>query len=334
MSGLEIIWLVMGAGLIAYVLTGGADFGGGVWDLLASGPRAAEQRHSVEEALAPIWEANHVWLSFLIVLLFTVYPKAFSAMSIALHIPITLALLGIIMRGAAFVFRSYGHETEGSRARWGRVFAWASALTPVLLGMILAALSSGAIVLDNGHVASGFFAGWTSMFAVALGLFALALFALLAAVYLTVEAPPHLANDFRWRALVTQAAAGPLAFVVFLLGAYKDIPLMRNMLNAGWFWPLQVATAALAMAAIWCLWVRRYRWARAATMSQVGLVVLGWGLGMDKHLILPALEMTRAGTRAETINALLPALGLGALILAPSLWYLFRVFKASSLRFF
>src|SRR5689334_4940258 len=121
----------MVAALCAYVITGGADFGGGVWDLLASGPRREEQRALISRSLAPIWEANHVWLIVVVVMVFTAFPAAFSTIAIVLHIPLTLMLVGIVARGSAFVFRSYGAANDSARHRWGAVFAIASTVTPV-----------------------------------------------------------------------------------------------------------------------------------------------------------------------------------------------------------
>ena len=131
--------------LNAYVLLAGADFGGGVWDFFARGDRRRAQRDLISHAIAPIWEANHVWLILVIVLLFTCFPAAFSTIAIMLHIPLTLMLLGIVLRGSAFIFRSYGSEQDASQQRWGRVFAIASIVTPVLLGMCVGAVATGAV---------------------------------------------------------------------------------------------------------------------------------------------------------------------------------------------
>ncbi len=328
MSGETLIFLVMGAGFVAYVLTGGADFGGGVWDLLASGPRKRPQREAVEQAIAPIWEANHVWLIFVIVVMFTVFPRAFAVLGTALHIPIALALVGIVMRGAAFTFRAYGLQPEPARERWGHVFAWSSALTPVFLGTTLAGVSSGAIRVTDGAVTTGFLAGWTTPFAWGVGLFTLALFALLAAVYLAREVTdPALADDFRRRALVAEGVAAALAAFVFWR-ASVDAPLLFERLSASpWTWPVQGATALAALTAIATLWTRRFGLARLAAATQVGLVVVGWGLAMGDWLIVPDVRLGDAGGRPEVIEALLPALAFGVALLAPSLWFLFRVFK-------
>ena len=123
----EIVAAVMVLALNAYALTGGADFGGGVWDLLARGPGREAQRSLIAEQIAPIWEANHVWLILVVVVLFTAFPAVFAALGTVLHIPLTLMLLGIVARGSSFVFRSYGKHDDASQQRWGRVFAVASA---------------------------------------------------------------------------------------------------------------------------------------------------------------------------------------------------------------
>jgi len=122
-------------GVVVYAVTGGADFGGGIWDLLASGKRAKEQRLEIARAIGPIWEANHVWLIFVIVLTFSCFPPVFAAISTALYIPLSLILAGITLRGAAFIFRAYAHDVVNAQRNWGAVFAVSSALTPVLFGM-------------------------------------------------------------------------------------------------------------------------------------------------------------------------------------------------------
>ncbi len=130
--------LLLAAALNAYVLFGGADFGGGVWDLLASGPRQRRQREVIGHAIGPIWEANHVWLILAIVLTFTCFPPVFARLGIVLHIPLTLMLVGIVLRGSAFTFRSYDDEHDAAQLRWGRIFSSASVMTPLLLGICMA----------------------------------------------------------------------------------------------------------------------------------------------------------------------------------------------------
>src|SRR5438477_649847 len=129
--------------LVLYALSGGADYGGGMWDLLASGPRARAQREAIEHAIGPIWEANHVWLILVVVVLFTAFPLAFAAIMTALHIPITAALLGIVLRGSAFAFRKYDARDDAVHRRWSTLFGSASFFTPFALGVSLGALASG-----------------------------------------------------------------------------------------------------------------------------------------------------------------------------------------------
>ena len=150
-----------------YFLFGGADLGGGVWDLLASGPRAARQRAAVERAIGPIWEVNHIWLIFVVVILFAAFPPAFAAMAVALHVPLTLFLVGVVLRGAAFAFRGFDTRGDVAERRWGLVFSAASTVAPLLLGMAVGALVSGRIRVARGPdglgvVTSGFFAPWRS----------------------------------------------------------------------------------------------------------------------------------------------------------------------------
>src|SRR6266542_2091473 len=151
---------VMFCTLVIYAVLAGADFGAGVWDLLSRGPRSASQRRAVAEAIGPVWEANHVWLIFLIVLLFTCFPSAYAAASTALFWPLHLVLIGIVLRGAAFVFRAYGATTIGAKAVWSRIFGAASALTPMLLGMCLGAVSAGGIRVKGGALLSESLSAW------------------------------------------------------------------------------------------------------------------------------------------------------------------------------
>ena len=215
----EVVAALMVVALNAYVLTGGADFGGGVWDLAASGERREAQRAHVAESLAPIWEANHVWLIVVVVMLFTGFPAGFSTIAIVLHIPLTAMLVGIVLRGSGFIFRSYGSATEGARRRWGAVFAAASIITPLFLGLIIGALVSGTVGQASLHIADPrasfsdiYLTPWASPFPIAIGVVALAMFAYLAAVYLAWNAPtPQLSDDFRRRALTAAAVVFVLA---------------------------------------------------------------------------------------------------------------------------
>jgi len=312
------------ASLVLYALLGGADFGGGIWDLLASGPRRREQRELVEHAIGPIWEANHVWLILVVVVLFTGFPAAFAAISIALFVPLVLLLLGIVLRGAAFTFRTYDVREDRVQARWGLVFSGSSVLAPVVLGVVVGALSSGRLrVAADG--AEPF--AWVAPFPLSVGLFAAALFAYLAATYLAVEAQGLLREDFRHRAV----ASGVAVFLCAALSgalSWREAPLVfEGLTRRPWSVPFHVATGAAAVAALGLLATRRVRAARAAAAVQVALVVLGWGASQYPYVLVPDLTLASASGPRATQVALLWALGGGALLLFPSLYVLFRVFK-------
>jgi cytochrome d ubiquinol oxidase subunit II len=319
--------------LILYALMGGADFGGGMWNLLAVGPRAARQRKAIAEAIGPIWEANHVWLILVVVLLFTGFPLGFAGMMTALNIPLTAMLIGIVLRGSAFIFRKYDSESDAVQRHWSAVFGIASVLTPFSQGVILGALTTGQIRIVNGQVVTGFFAGWLTLFALACGIFALGLFAFLAATYLTLDTKdqPDLQNDFRVRALWSGLALAPIAGVVFLTSK-QGAPQMYNGLTH-WWAPLLVAwTSVVSIVALVALWRRWFALARIAAIGQVTLILVGWCLAQYPNLITPDVTVNNAHAPEITLRLLVLALGAGAIVLLPSLAFLFHIFKGKGSR--
>ncbi len=324
----EVIAFITLAALTLYALMGGADFGGGVWDLLAHGPRAKRQREAIANAIGPVWEANHVWLILVIVLLFTAWPKAFAAIMTALHIPITAMLLGIVLRGTAFIFRKYDLKKDDVQRRWSRVFGISSAFTPIVQGMILGSLTTGAIRVENGIIVTGFFAGWLTPFAFACGGFALVLFAFIAAAYLTVDTAhdPEVQNDFRIRAMVSGLALAPISAIVFFTSK-TNAPYMNDGLTNWWAPLLLLATTLCAVAALIALWCGRFSLARVAALCQVITILFGWALAQYPHLIYPDLNIRNTAAPEITLRLLLIVLSVGAVVLLPSLYYLFHLFK-------
>lgn len=300
-------------GLVIYALTGGADFGGGVLDALARGPRGAAQRTAIESALAPVWEANHVWLIFVVVVLFTAFPPAFARIGIELHIPVTVLLIAIVLRGAAFVFRQYGPERN--QTSWGRVFAWSSIVASTFLGVVLGALTAGG--------------SWFGPLPLVVGLLAVVMFAFLAATYLTVEVgDTALRADFRRQAIYAGGALAIMAPAAAACAWFTARPFARDLLA----WPLigVVALGAWALAiALVCLRTRRHRLARVAAVTTVALVLSGWAFAHYPLLVAPDLTIASTAAPRATLSALVPVLLIGSLILLPSLWWLMRVFKAS-----
>ena len=334
MFGLE-IWIagVMLISLIIYMLTGGADFGGGIWDLFATGHRAKSQRNLITNALAPIWEANHVWLIVIIVLLFAAFPAAFATIGTALHIPLTLMLFGIVLRGAAFVFRTYDDQSETTHLRWSRVFAIASVITPIMLGVSLGAVASGTIHVnvESGRVDTDFISSWFAPFPFAIGFFTLTLCGLLAAVYLTLETDdPELQEDFRMRALIAAFGVGLMAGISFLLSAEGAPSIRRGLSNSVWSIPFHILTGLVAIWAIWAIWKRHYQFARVLVPIQVVLIIFGWGFAQFPYLVSPNLTFSNTAAPDSVLRPILVVVVFGVIILIPAFWYLYAVFKGKS----
>ena len=305
-----VLWLA----LTAYAVLAGADFGGGVWDLLATGKRATAQRRAVADAMGPVWEANHVWLIFMVTGLFTCFPVPFGMLALALYLPFTIALIGIVLRGAAFAFRAHGREAVGGATAWGVVFGAASIIAPVFMGMALAAVVSGSPER------------WLTPFGVLLGLLGASLCAYLAAAYLTVETEgTELESDFRLRAIGSGLVSGVLA-IACLAAAPVAAPTLAGALF-GRGLPLLVLALLNGPVALGAVWLSRPRIARIAVAAQVTFVLWAWAVGQWPYLIPPRVTIDMSAAPAATLTAWLIAVAAGMAVLLPSLYYLFRVFK-------
>jgi cytochrome bd ubiquinol oxidase subunit II len=261
----------------------------------------------------------------------------FAALGTVLHIPLTLMLLGIVARGSSFVFRSYGARDDASQRRWGRVFAVASVVTPLLLGVIVGSIVSGAAGsaaarlpvtpgADSPSYASLYVAPWLAPFPLALGVLALSMFAFLAAVYLAVR-EPALRDAFRRRALWSEGTMFVAAFGALGV-AGMTTPHVMGGLTRGGALALQLAIAFSALAAIWALYERRWRFARVAAAAQVSLILWGWVLVQAPYVLPPTFTIRNAAAPRITLELLVGALVAGAVLLLPALAYLFRTFTA------
>ncbi len=225
---LEVVILVtIGGGLTLYWLLGGADFGGGVWDLLAIGPLRERERALISDAIGPVWEANHVWLIFVVTGLLAAFPSAFASLGFALYVPFSIAIGGIVFRGAAFAFRSWGDRGSTWQRTWTRVFGVASIVTPLALGAAAGAVASGRIRVAASTVVAPLWGSWTGPLSIVTGLLALASCAFLAASYLTVEATQrddHVMEEVFRRRRVTAAVARD---------AHTSVAL-RSAVGRGW----------------------------------------------------------------------------------------------------
>jgi len=273
------------------------------------------------------------------VMLFTAFPVAFGVLSTVLHLPLTVMLLGIVLRGSAFVFRSYGSKDHTTRHRWGAAFASASVITPIVLGMIVGAVASGRVGVAGARVEAASFseiyiAPWFGAFPLAVGFFALSLFAMLAAVYLTIEARDEdLRGDFRTRALAAAGAVFVFALLALILAQGSAPRVARGISGSAWSWVLHFCTGTSAIVAIASLWTRRYRLARVAAGAQVSFILWGWALSQFPYIVPETLTIRAAAAPTITLELLLGGLAVGALVLIPSLRYLFKTFagKATTL---
>lgn len=323
---LGLLWV----GMTLYVLLGGADFGGGVWDLLASGARRERQRGLIADAIAPVWEANHVWLIFVLTGLLAAFPTVFADLSVALYLPFSLVLLGIVFRGAAFAFRAHGDRGSTWQMTWTRVFGVASIVSPFLLGAAAASIASGRIHVVDGRVDAGLVSAWTSPLSLFAGLFAVAICAYLASTFLVVEAvargDAELERDYRTRAIAAGIVAGLLAAAGLLLVRSEAPVLWDGMTERGL--PLVALSAAGGIASIGAMSRGAYRIARAGAAVAVGAVLWGWGAAQWPYLIVPDVTAEAAAAPEDTVRLVAIGFTVGGLLLAPSLLVLFRVFKA------
>ncbi|KWX04142.1 cytochrome D ubiquinol oxidase subunit II [Carbonactinospora thermoautotrophica] len=318
-----VMLLLLLTGATCYLLLGGADFGAGLWHLAArwSRHRRAEQE-VIEHAMGPVWETNHVWLIFILVVAWTSFPLAFAAVSEAYWVPLGIAALGIIARGAAFAFRK---AADDPRSAYALVFAVSSVVTPYCLGAV-----AGGIAAQRATGAD--LANWWNPTSVYAGLLLVGACAYLAAVYLTADARrshgPELAAVFRRRALVTGVVVGALA----LAGpgvVRADAPALYAALTGRGGWLIATSATCGALSLV-LLWLRRYALVRIAAALTVATLLWGSAVATYPHLGHPDLTVATAGANPIVLAAVLVALGLGALILVPSLAWLYRLFQGSA----
>ena len=326
MSPEEIAAAVAVAAVVLYAAFGGADFGGGIWTLLASGPRREAQRNALERAIGPVWETNHVWLILLIVTLFVVFPAAYAAIFTALYVPLFLALLGIVARGAAFAFRHYSDRESALNQTALQAFSVASLLTPFALGLSVGAVTGGRITVVDGAVESGPFAGWLRPFALMCGLIGLLVSAFVAAAYMVPRTEGDLQDDFRRRAILASLALGA-ATTVAIPVAFLDAEEFARRLERSPVIAAMALTALLGLAGLAALLRRRARLAPPLAAATVAGVVIAWALALNPDIILPGLTIEAAAAPSITVKSFLYSLPVGAAILVPSLLLLYLTFS-------
>jgi cytochrome bd ubiquinol oxidase subunit II len=331
------------AGMTAYTVLAGADFGAGLWTLLAVGgsARARRIRDEARHAMGPVWEANHVWLIFVLVIAWTAYPVAYGSITSTLAAPLLIAAIGIIFRGAAYALRG---ALDGSRLA-EYLFALSSVLTPFALGTAVGAIAIGRVPVGNalGNPVTS----WLNPACVLIGALAVVFSGYLAAVYLAADSRRHsrsagevagageavgaggddgaLAEDFRRRALAAGLVCGALALAGLLV--------MRNSglnLTHGFALVLVCVSAASGLATLLLCWWYRFELARVTAALAVAAVVVGWAAGQAPRF-LPGLTVAQAAASRSTLVALIIAVGCGAVVLVPSLALLYTLYLRGQL---
>ena len=304
--------------IAAYALFGGADFGGGIWDLLAGGTkRGAAPRELIDESITPVWEANHVWLVFVLVLLWTAFPPAFAAIMTALFVPLSLSLLGIVLRGVGFAFRHTAERLPMQRFT-GATFASASLITPFFMGTVVGAVATGQVPV---HPAGNLLGAWTSPTAILTGLLFVAACAYISAVYLVPEARQRGQSDlmryFSARATAAGVVTGGLAGGTFF-ELSRSTPYVYHRLT-GIALPLVAISIATGIAVLGMLWLRWHHpvGLRVTAAIAVATVVWGWGLAQYPYLFPTSLTLAAGTAPTGTLVSEFVVAGLALLLVAP-----------------
>ena len=319
----EVCAAVMFVGIALYALLAGADFGAGFWDLVAGGAeRGRAPRALIEESIAPVWEANHVWLIFVLVTLWTAFPTAFAPIMSTLYVPLTLAAVGIILRGAAFAFRK-ASETLPLRRLFGITFASSSVLTPFMLGAVVGGIASGRV--PAGEQTGDALRSWLNPTSMLGGVMAVVVCAFLAAVYLTADAArrdrPEMVGFFRRRALGSGVAAGLVALGGVFVLEHDAADLFHGLTHRGA--PLTAVAGVAGATTLVLLHRAVYGWARFSAAIAVVAVLFGWATGQYPYMLEHSLSISAAAGAHATLVAILVVLGAGSLLLVPALVWLF-----------
>jgi cytochrome d ubiquinol oxidase subunit II len=319
----EAVAVVLRVGITAYALFGGADYGAGFWDLVAGGAqRGARPRSVISHAIGPVWEANHVWLIFVLVVLWTGFSEAFASITLTLFVPLSLAALGIVLRGSSFAFRKEVTRVSSQR-NFGAAFAMSSVLVPFCMGAVAGAIASGRV--PKGGEAGDPWSSWLNPTSVLGGVLAVVVCGFLASVYLVWDArrlgDEEMVEYFRRRAVVAAIVAGAVAaagvYVLYDDARYVFDGLMSRAL------PLVIASALCGLGSLWLLLRAAHRGARLLAMGAVAAVVVGWGVAQWPYLLPETLEVSAAAAPDPTLATILVVFVVAAVVILPSLGLLY-----------
>ena len=322
MTRADVCAVILWTGATLYAVFGGADFGAGFWDLIAGGAERGERpRALIERSLTPVWEANHVWLIFILVVLWTAFPEAFGAIMSTLYVPLALAAFGIVLRGAGFAFRESVRSLEARRAM-GAAFALSSVLTPFFMGTVVGAIADGNVpAAGNGDA----FSSWLQPLPLLTGGMFVASGAYLAAVFLVADArragSAELEGYFSRRALAAAVVAGAFAVAgLFVLHADSRYVFDRLVDQA---LPLVVASGLCGLAVLVMLARDARRGLRPLAIGAFVAVIWGWGVAQFPYLLPTSLKISESAAPPETLAAVIVVFLIAAVVVLPALGLLY-----------
>jgi cytochrome bd ubiquinol oxidase subunit II len=329
-SKADAVAVVLWIGVTMYAVFGGADFGAGLWSLLAgSRERGRRPRELIDWAIGPVWEANHVWLIFVLVVLWTGFPSAFEAVFSTLFIPLSLAALGVVLRGAGFAFHHNARRARG-RMLAERLFGLASVLTPFFLGTVVGAIAGGRVPV--GNATGDPVTSWVNPLSLVIGALFTATGAYLAAVFLVSDArrarAPDLERYFATRALVAAVVTGAVAAVgLFML--HRHARYVFDGLTSGGGLALVILSAVCGISVLVLLRRRAERGARVLAVGAVASVIWGWAIAQHPYLLPKDLTISAGAAPGGTLTALLVVFGVAVLLVIPAFALLFTLAQRS-----
>jgi cytochrome bd ubiquinol oxidase subunit II len=327
----DAVAVVLFAAVSAYAVLAGADFGAGFWDLVAGGAERGERpRALIDHSIGPVWEANHVWLIFSLVVLWTAFPEAFESITLTLFVPLTLVALGIVLRGASFAFRKSLYRTP-ERRTLGAVFAFSSVLVPYCMGAIAGAIASGRV--PAGGEAGDPWTSWVNPTSVVGGILAVTAGAYLASVYLIWDArrldEGHMVEYFRRRAVAAAVVAGMVAFAgIFVLRS--DSRYVFDGMTARAL-PLVALSALCGIGSLVLLLRKSPRGARVLAAGAVASIIWAWGVAQWPYILPTSLKVSAAAAPSATLATVLVVFGVAAVVIVPSLVLLYVLDQRSLL---
>ena len=332
---IELVAAFMGVGILCYTLFAGADFGAGILELFPGKAKKSALRHLVTEALGPVWEVNHIWLILAVVVLFSAFPKAYSAISITFHIPITMILMGIIARGCAFTFRHHDVRMKRSETIYSVIFTLSSLLTPFALGLLLGGILAEKVDVAQVDFFAAYIRPWYGLFPLSVAIFVCCLFTYEAAILLYAEGKnSELFSDLLSRARITLVLVMLAGLAVFAAGVYEEVSFISRFLRS----PGALACVGLASIFSVLIWgilkSPKRRFLRFCMVGQVLLIVGGllwvqFPVLLDLGPSAPALDIYNTASPPATLKAMLWALCVGSSMIFPAIGYLLRIFKSA-----